>query len=985
MSSHSLLVCNDEVRLKTTRAAGLNGIDYVEAPDFTKPQTSTQLKVYLLGKAPADIREKNVVIKGGRRIRDIRVTDLNLCKTKSPSRDDCMIITVDKPGDFSTYTLCLVELDAEGGRTDRPFHGFDPRYACIDFSFVAGCPSDLDCEQKKICPPKPRQEPEINYLTKDYASFRQLILDRLALVMPDWKERHVPDLGITLVEMLAYVGDHLSYYQDAVATEAYLDTARQRISVRRHARLVDYQMHEGCNARAWVQVNVDNDLTVNPRDIFFITGKMLSLPDRLLTVESLLKQDIQGQQYLVFEPLTVASASVFFQERDIKNPAGLVLRIKHGQDEVSLSVKGQLDADATRWLQQFDGQGLPDVRLQQAIIQVFNQQLRNERESQRLPLRRKIEQAYHYDLTHYREADTPFQWCSAHNDIHFYTWGDKECCLLAGATEATLSDEWVAETDTVSLQDPKQQRGKKGKKGKGAQPGTPACLRQRQLQTLQISDVLLFEEMRSPTTNDVDDRDPAKRHAVRLTEVVFDVDPVGDKAIVHIRWANEDALPFPLCLSTISPNPKCEDAENISVAHGNIVLVDHGQSTHEALGFVREERKVSACQQKGLPSDITLIPALFRPSLKRAALTFSQPLVADTPAVASVIQDPRQALPQITLLETRNGVGRAWKPRLDLLGSQNDDRDFVVEMDDSGRAHLRFGDDELGELPKVLDELPKALDELPKVDTQFKADYRVGNGSTANVGAEMISHIVFRNSKPNGVNLSPRNPMPAQGGVKPEPVEEVKLYAPYAFRTNLERAITADDYATIVMRDFKAKIQRAAAQLRWMGGWYEVLVAIDPLGSIEARQDLLDEVAAHLRRYSRVRHDVKVAAAIYVPLEIELGINVSPQYLQGHVKAALLDAFGDHLLPDGRPAFFHPDNLTFGEGVYQSRIVAAAQAVTGVDCVVVSKLKRRFATSAQDVPQGGILKLGALEVARLDNDPSFPENGVIQFNMGGGR
>ncbi len=91
--------------------------------------------------------------------------------------------------------------------------------------------------------------PEINYLAKDYGTFRQLMLDRLALIMPDWRERHVPDLNITLVELLAYVGDYLSYYQDAVATEAYLDTARQRISVRRHARLVDYRLHEGVNAR----------------------------------------------------------------------------------------------------------------------------------------------------------------------------------------------------------------------------------------------------------------------------------------------------------------------------------------------------------------------------------------------------------------------------------------------------------------------------------------------------------------------------------------------------------------------------------------------------------------------------------------------------------------------------------------------------------------------------------------------------------------
>ena len=55
-------------------------------------------------------------------------------------------------------------------------------------------------------------------------------------------------MGVTLVELLAYVADELSYRQDAVATEAYLDTARSRVSLRRHARLVDYRMHDGCNA-----------------------------------------------------------------------------------------------------------------------------------------------------------------------------------------------------------------------------------------------------------------------------------------------------------------------------------------------------------------------------------------------------------------------------------------------------------------------------------------------------------------------------------------------------------------------------------------------------------------------------------------------------------------------------------------------------------------------------------------------------------------
>lgn len=102
-------------------------------------------------------------------------------------------------------------------------------------------------------------KPSIDYMAKDYASFRQLMLDRLAATLPGWQERHAPDLGIALVELLAYAADYLSYYQDAVATEAYLGTARQRISVRRHAQLLDYHLHEGCNARVWVHCQVAGD------------------------------------------------------------------------------------------------------------------------------------------------------------------------------------------------------------------------------------------------------------------------------------------------------------------------------------------------------------------------------------------------------------------------------------------------------------------------------------------------------------------------------------------------------------------------------------------------------------------------------------------------------------------------------------------------------------------------------------------------------
>ena len=165
-------------------------------------------------------------------------------------------VQVDRPGDFSSYTLRLVR-DA---LHPQPPDGIDPMFAAVDFSFKVECPTDFDCRPRCVCPPTERREPEIDYLAKDYASFRRLMLDRMSALMPQWQERNPADLGVALVEVLAYVGDYLSYQQDAVATEAYLGMARRRISVRRHARLVDYLMHDGCNARAWVQVQVNADV-----------------------------------------------------------------------------------------------------------------------------------------------------------------------------------------------------------------------------------------------------------------------------------------------------------------------------------------------------------------------------------------------------------------------------------------------------------------------------------------------------------------------------------------------------------------------------------------------------------------------------------------------------------------------------------------------------------------------------------------------------
>ncbi|TYB39680.1 putative baseplate assembly protein [Micromonospora sp. AP08] len=227
---------------------------------FVNPLTATH---------QAALSATGVVISGGERIPAPSVSVLG-------TGLESVTLRTSAAGDTSRYRLEVVRSAIDR----RAPAGFDPLLNGMDFTFKVSCPSDLDCRHGGVCLSASPTQPRLDYLAKDYATFRRLILDRLSLINPDWSIRSPADLGMALVELFAYVGDRLSYAQDAVATEAYLGTARLRRSVRRHARLVDYSMHDGCNARTWVQVRVNADTTVASANLRFLT-RLPDLPERI--------------------------------------------------------------------------------------------------------------------------------------------------------------------------------------------------------------------------------------------------------------------------------------------------------------------------------------------------------------------------------------------------------------------------------------------------------------------------------------------------------------------------------------------------------------------------------------------------------------------------------------------------------------------------------------------------------------------------------
>ena len=218
-------------------------------------------------------------------------------------------------------------------------------------------------------------------------------------------------MGIALAELIAYVGDSLSYKQDAVATEAYLQTARSRISLRRHALLVDYHVHDGCNARAWIHLHVTAQVLLDHTKTRFYTTAPGMPSD--LKVGSGNERAALAAGVIVFEPMQ-------------------------------------------------DAQLFPE-----------------------------------------------------HNQMSFYTWGDDNCCLPKGATEATLL-------------------------------GT--------FSNLQPGDVLIFQEMMGPQTGNPADADIRHRCAVRLTQVTTQ-DAQGHPLVDPLF---EDGTGAPITSAAQKPTPVTE-------------------------------------------------------------------------------------------------------------------------------------------------------------------------------------------------------------------------------------------------------------------------------------------------------------------------------------------------------------------------------------------------------------------------------------------
>lgn len=214
----------------------------------------------------------------------------------------------------------------------------------------------------------------LDYLVRDYNELRSFLLNRISVFAGDWRDRNAADLGVMLTEVLAYLGDDLSYYQDAVATEAYLETARRRTSVGRHTRLLSYSLSEGVGARVWVRFDADRRLSIPAGTGVAADGQGPGLVERgTVEYQAMLRRQpviYETLETLELEPMldtirivkrgnrqdySIPAGATSVEVLDVKLGASACASKGAGGSEQSKQQQAQLVADAPqRWLSELE-------------------------------------------------------------------------------------------------------------------------------------------------------------------------------------------------------------------------------------------------------------------------------------------------------------------------------------------------------------------------------------------------------------------------------------------------------------------------------------------------------------------------------------------------------------------------------------------------------------------------------------------------------
>lgn len=736
--------------------------------------------------------------------------------------------------------------------------------------------------------------PAIRYRVGTYASFRQAMVESMARrpELAGLATRGDDDFGIALLDLWAYVGDVLTFYQERIANEAFLGTATLRDSTLHLVAALGYRPRPGFAA------SVELAFALEP-------GKRLSIPASL-RVQSV---PAPGEQAQKFETRAAIEGDAALNRLTILPAPTAAGVLAAGSTEAFLRPgwdPRRCPLAANDALVFFGG-GISSTALEEKTVVAIERDSRGDRLIWSPPLvanagtsascwrvRRKLKIFGHDAPAQYTKttADpalnarfavaTRTSWSVAggptldldarYDDLKIGTTllavtpTFRQAVTVTGtAVVAAAFEPFAASVTSITVQ-----------------PGLGSFDR-RELELYELFDpeVPLWDcdypgATISGASFVVRSSSPVPA-ALAPKRTVLLVDGTGKSELTTVQAVS--AVSYDQSdhwLITVSPAVPALDARTAELL-GNVVTAVHGET-------VRNE----------VAGDGDASRPFQRFKLKRSPVAFDADPAAPRGAASSI--------------ELRVG-GVAWREVGDLYGWAPDDPVFVPILADDDSVTLQLGDGRTG---------ARAASGRANVS----ARYRQGGGRQGNVKSRAITALLDRPSGLKGV----LNPDEAKGGTDPESLAEARRSAPATVRT-FDRVVSLSDFADAA-RLFPG-IAKARASLDWVDGERAVhLVAAGVDGA--AVTGLL---AQKLRRYLDVRRDrhrvLRVTSYVAIDLDLEAVLHVDPRFVPEAVRSAAEETLR---------AALSFDALELGEKVNLSDLYAVLQKVEGVAYVDINRL-----------------------------------------------
>jgi uncharacterized phage protein gp47/JayE len=784
----------------------------------------------------------------------------------------------------------------------------------------------------------------IAYRVGTFASFRQAMIQAMAEApeLDGLRTRESDDYAITILELWAAVADILTFYQERIASEAFLRTASYRDSVMRLARLLDYQLRPGVAATACLAFTVEK-------------GKKVRIPVGL-RIQSVPGQDEKPQKFETLEEIT---ADARWNRLRIL-PAPIEINpLKKGRSSAFLTPGSEGLAIANTLspgnniILFNDGKNNPVEILEvkevctegDQIILSWSKPIQGEEWTSKTVVYKAVRQfrlfGYNVPETYMKAEKDPgtgriIAWKEVpiNNNLLKYPKEPKKQKITTSGTPE--------ETKEYLLLDARYDDLKAGSPllisdGGGSKVQVIVQAVEQGHDTLgPLSDTVTKVKISTPLSATIADRRQVIIYELEGQQIRFweyeypdEIDMQNPHVYITIIGSNIDGETIEIGQTieagTYVPGVKIGLKE---IEKGRKVLLVDELQTPVSATITSSLLTTNATYGNQSYLMLNLEPASkIRLKKRSAALlgnialvshgeTVKPEVVGDGDASAkyqrfSLKKKPVTFVPSAGPGGVKNTLNvlvnnMLWREAPSLFGRGATDQVYITKVDDDGTTSIQFGDGATGA-------------RLPSGRGNIIAKYRQESGLSGRVRANTITTLLDR---PAGLK-SATNPAPAEGGADQENLDQARINAPMTVRT-FGRAVSLRDFEDLATTS--GGVAKARATWVWSGWKRAVHLTVAGQQGSTFSADALARIHASLTTRRDPNHVLFLDNYRPVPVVVTTKLGVA----DGHV--------AEEVEKEARTALLHAlsfEKLEFGMPLHLSEVFAILQGVNGAAWVDV--------------------------------------------------